>query len=81
MTVWELNRRAEGFQNKQERAWQHTASLMASILQPHSKKKVKPKDFMPEAFRHLAPKMKPERIKKDMERKTRIYKLHHGNDS
>lgn len=81
LTVYELNHRAQGLKRKQEHQWQQTASIMTAILQPHSKKKVRPKDFMPEAFRHLAPKMSPERIREDVKRKVNVYKRAHGDDS
>ena len=75
MSVWEFNNRIAGERDRQAGQWRRTRWLGYVILKPHIQKgkSFRMTDLMELPGDEPPPKMSPERIKEDVERKTRIF--------
>ena len=81
MTVWEFNHRVKGERDRQANEWRRTRWMVGQLLSPHMKKgkALRLTDLMELPGDEPPAKMSPERIKADVERKTRLYLKQRSN--
>jgi len=72
MTMYEVSRRFEQYVKTEERQWHKIRVLGAMILQPHSKKTIRPESLIP-LRSDTRSTMSPEERKKDVEQKLKFY--------
>lgn len=81
MTVWEFNHRVKGVRDRRLDDLRDLRWMVSSLLSPHLKKgtRLRPSDLLPLPDDVAPPKMSAERIKADVENKTRIFFKHRMN--
>jgi hypothetical protein len=71
--MYELNCHFEWYAKKEESQWHKVRVLATYIVQPHSKKKISPKDLIPLPSDIKDPGFSKERMIIDMKHKTKTF--------
>ena len=81
MLIWEFNHRIKGVRDRRLDDLKDMRWMVGQLLSPHMKKgkALRLTDLMELPGDEPPPKMSPERIKADVERKTRLYLKQRSN--
>lgn len=74
LTIYELNKHFQWFAQSQEEQWHKLRVLATYIVQPHTKKRLRPKDLIPLPSDVKARSfVRSEKAKEDVELKTKLF--------